>query len=296
MDYDQARGRADDFGESARSENVDDASITHEGSSNSMSANPQLVPDHPFNRLAAPLIGLPDIPVDEPLSEPPDESPAAGPSAKPLDLQEPAEALPAYNTPTFPPGRDLPGFVPFGRKRQASSSQGNHWPIEPELRGQIVHAELDNFKHRPEHQRLTYGEILEKYDQWNPIEGVKGGVVASTLRGYNRRYTIPDKEHRVRRPQWNEQHLRALRKAVPRTMSRRGTVSWKTVRESVEAATGRPFGLATLSAKWRELKGKGRDAIDCTDSSDMDSEDGDNEDGTTRTRMIAGKAQMTNLV
>lgn len=165
--------------------------------------------------------------------------------------------------------------------RQASAHQGNHWPIEPELRGEIVHAELDNNKRRPAHQRLTYREILEKYTEWNPVEGVKGGVVASTLRGYNRRYTIPDKKNRVRRPKWREQHLRALRKAVPSATSRKGNVSWKAVRESVEAATGRPFGLATLSAKWRELKGKGKGKGrgECTDDGDSeDSEDGEDED------------------
>lgn len=168
--------------------------------------------------------------------------------------------------------------------RQASAHQGNYWPIEPELRGEIVHAELDNLKQRAEHQRLTYREILEKYMEWNPVEGVKGGVVASTLRGYNRRYTIPDKKNRVRRPQWQEQHLRALRKAVPRATSRKGNTSWKAVRKSIEADTGRPFGLTTLSAKWRELKGegrgkgKGRESEDSSDEGSEDGEDGEEED------------------
>lgn len=104
--------------------------------------------------------------------------------------------------------------------------------------------------------------------------------MASTLRGYNRRYTIPDKSNRVRRPQWQEQHLRALRKAVPRATGRKGNVSWKAVRESVEAATGRPFGLATLSAKWRELKGMGKWKGKDRESEESSAEDSQNgEDG-----------------
>lgn len=243
-------------GQSARAEAADDAAVRSGGQSR-------------LGSLLAQLIGRPDgHAVDSPVEF------LAVPTAALAPSTEPAVPLPPYHTSTFPPGRDLPGFVPFGRKSQASAHQGNHWPIEPELRGEIVHAEVDNFRRRPEHQRLTYREILNKYSEWNPVEGVKKGVVSSTLRGYNRRYTIPDKKNRVRVPQWHGQHLRALRKAVPRATGHGGKVSWKAVRDSVKAATGRPFGLATLSAKWSELQGKGEDE-GSGDSCGEETEDGD---------------------
>lgn len=46
----------------------------------------------------------------------------------------------------------------------------------------------------------------------------------------------------------------------------------------MEEATGRPFGLATLSAKWRELKGKGKGGGERAESSNEDGEE-DEEEG-----------------
>lgn len=285
FDNHQDRSLLEGFGEPAGTQ-IADFSVHHEDHSSYASNNSQQSPDPPSIDPATAMTETPTLlAVGHPSSE--EVEPHATLPANPQPSHEPTTAAPAaplppYHTETFPPGRHLPGFVPLGTKRRASADQGNYWPIESELRGEIVHAELDNHKRRPELQRLTYREILEKYNEWNPVEGVKGGVVASTLRGYNRRYTIPDKKNRVRRPQWREQHLRALREAVPRATSRRGNISWKTVRESVEAATGRPFGLATLSAKWRELKGKGHGGGVSKDSSvaesDYDSEDEEGED------------------
>ncbi|CAN8098506.1 unnamed protein product [Discula destructiva] len=224
----------------------------------------------------------PSGPLEAPRSagRPHSSSPEIGPAASQGSPPEPAVPALPYHTASFPPGRAQPGFVPLGHKGTASAAQGNHWPIELQLRGDIVHAELDNYKRRPEEQRLSYREILEKYDQWNvddSRDGRQKGVVASSLRGYNRRYNVPDRSHLERIPTWTQQHLDALRRAVPQARRHKGMISWTTVRGLVRKDTGRAFGPATLSAKWKEIRKRRSRGEVGMKSSDGDSSEGEEE-------------------
>lgn len=102
----------------------------------------------------------------------------------------------------FPPGQDTPSFVPVGRTGIASAAQGNTWPIERELFEQLVAAERGHGAHRRGNTKLTYKEILAKYNKWDVRE--------STLRGIKRKITLP-KEHRERVPRWSAEHVSRAR-------------------------------------------------------------------------------------
>lgn len=99
--------------------------------------------------------------------------------------------------PIFPPGRNMPGFVPIGRIGIANAAQGNRWPIERKLMEQIVGAERGHGEYRRK-TRLTYKEIMAKYSRWD--------IKESTLRGIKRKITLP-KEHRERKPRWDAEHV-----------------------------------------------------------------------------------------
>lgn len=102
--------------------------------------------------------------------------------------------------PIFPPGQKMPGFVPIGRIGIAIAAQGNRWPIERNLMEQIVGAERGHGEYRRK-TRLTYKEIMAKYSHWD--------IKESTLRGIKRKITLP-KEHRERKPKWDEEHVSTL--------------------------------------------------------------------------------------
>lgn len=97
----------------------------------------------------------------------------------------------------FPPGQNMPGFIPIGRVGIASAAQGNRWPIERKLMEQLVGAERGHGEHKPK-MRLTYKEIMAKYSRWD--------IKESTLRGIKRKITLP-KEHRERKPRWDAEHV-----------------------------------------------------------------------------------------
>lgn len=156
-----------------------------------------------------------------------------------------------YHDSDFPSGRDTSGFIPFGTSGRASVAQGNTWPIDAALRGKIVYAEYDSDKLRPEEDRLSYQQILNKYPAWripNP----------STLRGANRKLLKPDPAERKRKPEWSVEDVAALRKAVvkPSVKDRDGNIAWNKVRDSIEEETGNVFWGGACNRKWQELKAK----------------------------------------
>ncbi|KAJ4407501.1 hypothetical protein N0V82_009894 [Gnomoniopsis sp. IMI 355080] len=148
---------------------------------------------------------------------------------------------------TFPPGQDMPGFVPIGRVGVASAAQGNHWPIDRKLMEQLVGAERGGHgEHRPK-TRLAYREIQAKYSRW-PVK-------ESTLRGIMRKISLP-KEHRERKPTWDAEHIKSLRRHVPIYTNKKGKVAWAKVVEAIKHDTGRPFGASTTAKKWKEINSK----------------------------------------
>lgn len=150
-----------------------------------------------------------------------------------------------YYEPTFPPGRDLPGFVPFGQRGAASVAQGNHWPIDLALRDKILVGEVDG--HDLRGTGISFEQVLAKYSAW------QGHVTASTLRGRKRVHTVAA-EHRGRVVQFDNVHLDALRAAIPGATDSNGDVKWMRVREAVIDATGRPFGASTLRKQWERME------------------------------------------
>lgn len=156
---------------------------------------------------------------------------------------QPAPAVPYY-TPSFPPGRNLPGFIDFGVRGVASSAQGNHWPIDLALRDQILVAEVDG--HGIRGNGISFEEVLDKYSTW------KGNVTASTLRGRKRFHTVAA-QHRRRDVTFEDEHVNALRDAIPDATDSNGNIKWMRVREAVIAETGRPFGGSTLRKQWEKM-------------------------------------------
>lgn len=184
--------------------------------------------------------------------EPPSEDESDGASAG-NNGQGSGPVIP-YHTATFPPGRTDPGFVPLGQRGIASLQQGNEWPLDIGLRGMIVHAEHDNNKSQPPHQRLSYSQIVDKYDQWDRRLNYR-----STLRVDNRKYVIKGPKKRSRNSQLENSHLRALRRAVGKSscQTKKGQPLWNKVRESVHAETGDFFGNAKLHKVWDEWQEDG---------------------------------------
>lgn len=170
-------------------------------------------------------------------------------------------------SPIFPPGKDMPGFVPIGRIGIATAAQGNRWPIERQLMERLVGAERGHGEYR-RNTRLTYKEILAKYSRWDLKE--------STLRGIKRKITLP-KEHRERKPRWDAEHvsinprnytrsshspllivdstlqINSLRLHVPTYTDKKGKVAWTKVVDAIKRDTGRPFGAGTTSKKWSDI-------------------------------------------
>lgn len=62
---------------------------------------------------------------------------------------------------------------------------------------------------RPKDQRLSYKQIKTKYSRWEISE--------STLRGIKRNYDLP-KEHRERRPTWDDKHVSEISDSLLRSL------------------------------------------------------------------------------
>lgn len=123
-------------------------------------------------------------------------------SPTPAATPTPAAVPTAPELAAFPPGQNLPGFVPIAQADVASQAQGNRWPISRHLLERIVAAERDLAGTREKGDKLTYKQIKNKYHRWKISE--------STLRGVKRMYELP-KEHRERVPTWNHEHVCSLR-------------------------------------------------------------------------------------
>lgn len=91
---------------------------------------------------------------------------------------------------SFPPGQNIPGFVPIGRLGVASEGQGNTAKLDGLTKKRIIVAERD--------AGLTYKAIKNKYTRWREAE--------STYRGLDRAARLPV-EHRERVASWSEQHV-----------------------------------------------------------------------------------------
>lgn len=168
-----------------------------------------------------------------------------------------------YYTPTFPPGQNRTSFVRFGQRGQASVEQGNYWPINLQLRSQLIRAETDAHSLRSTSERLTYRQVLQKYDTWDR----DGGLSRSTMRYHNRKFTNPVRD---RVAKFKRRHIGALRRAVPLSQDAQGRVAWKKVCEAVQRDTDKKFGLATLGKRWEKMtlagQGEGYEGPDVSDS------------------------------
>lgn len=93
------------------------------------------------------------------------------------------------------------GSVPPPAARQsgvATERQGNRWPIDRLVMEKIVATERNLDGKRPRDLKLSYKQIKAKYSRWEVSE--------STLRGIKRNYDLP-KEHRERKPTWDDLHV-----------------------------------------------------------------------------------------
>ncbi|KAF3769524.1 hypothetical protein M406DRAFT_66015 [Cryphonectria parasitica EP155] len=177
------------------------------------------------------------------------------------------------------PGRNEPGFVPFGSEGVASAAQGNRWPIDRRLMEQIIAAERGVGVEGEYGRRvgLSYKAIKGKYDEWKSAE--------STLRGIKRCYQLP-KEHRERKPTWGPEHREALVHAVPLYTGINGKISWLAVAKYIKEHTGKPFGVGTVAKEYNRLPQdekciKCEDKVTTQELGKAEDEDysGDDEDG-----------------